>query len=50
VRCQLAQLIINEWQKRGGGMGIALLDGGQEARHFRHGRHRTRREKALDVL
>ena len=47
---QLAQLVIDQRQQLRGGVGVALLDGGQDARHFRHGRHRTRREKPLTVL
>ena len=40
LRRQLAQLVVDQRQKLLGGVGIALLDGGQDAGNVVHRRHR----------
>lgn len=37
MRSEMAQLLIDQWQQLIGGMGIAMLDGIQDARDVTHG-------------
>ena len=39
LRCQLAQLVINEWQELFRGVRVALLDGGQDVSDIIHELH-----------
>jgi len=40
---QLPQLVVDQRQELAGGVGVALLDGGEDAGDFTHGRHRAGR-------
>src|SRR5439155_22390231 len=44
LRCQLAQLLINEGQELAGGVGVALLDGRQDASDLVHGNQRQKKK------
>ena len=47
---QLAQLVVHEGQELLRGVGIALLDGGQDAGHFVHRAHQEDQESQPKVL
>src|SRR5262249_29584942 len=46
LRSELAQLVVDEWQQLGGGLGIAGLNGGHELREFGHAAQHTLTESA----
>ena len=45
-----AQLVIDQRQQLAGRLRVALLDGGQDARHFTHGRHPQARVSRRNLL